>query len=324
MAGKQTLLDIARLQNPDGTPAKIIGLLEDANPIVQHMNWIVGNLDTGHQFTQRLVDRHGSYARFNEGVAISNTTEQQMRVDCARLIDYTEIDVDIAALGAGVAHNRASKVSGIVEGLGLTFADKLMYGNSSTNPAEFTGFANLLSDTSARNFIDGGGTGSDNTSVFGIDWGMDKVSGVVPKGTSAGMQHEDLGRHTIVDTVNETRRDVYRDRYVWHQGLAIENSNAAGRLANIDVSDLAGAGTDSYSGPDLVNLFIEFDETFRAGYNPVYYCSRTVLTALRKIANHKGNAQMMYEDFCGKKILHVNNRPIVTLDAIVGTEARVV
>ena len=323
MSGVQTLKDIARLQNPDGSAARIAELLQDSNPILQHMSWQEGNLDTGHQYTQRNVDRHGQYARFNEGVSISNTVEEQKRSDCARLVDYAEIDCDLAVLGAGVAVNRAAKAKGIMEGMGLTMSDTVFYGNSGVNPAEFTGLANLLNNTGARNFVDGGGTGTDNTSIYAVDWGMDKAYGIFPKGTSAGLKHEDLGRDTKKDD-NGDYYEVYRDRFTWHNGIAIENPNAAGRLANIDVSDLAGAGTAGYTGPDLVNLLIDFDETFRAGYNPVYYCSRAVLSSLRKIANFKGNAQMEYVDFVGKKILSINGRMIVTCDSIVNAEARVV
>ena len=321
MPQTQTLVDIARLQNPDGSPAKIAEILQDTNPILDDMNWKEGNLDTGHQFTQRTIGRHGTYTRYNEGVSPSNTVEEQKRADAARLIDYSEIDCDLAKLGAGVAHNRFAKARGKITGMGLTMADTVFYGNSGTNPAEFTGFANLLDNVNDRNFIDGGGSGSDNTSVYAIDWG-DDCYGIFPKGTTAGLMHEDLGRDTKTDP-NGKYYEVYRDRFVWYNGIAVENPNATGRLANIDVSDLAGAGTAGYSGPDLINLLIELDASFRAGYNPTFYCSLTFLTALSKIATAKNNVELKFEEFEGKKVTTFRGRRLVHCDAILNTEATV-
>jgi hypothetical protein len=321
MSGVQTLKDITRLQNPDGSPARIAEILQDSNPILQDMAWQEGNLDTGHQFTQRTAQRHGTYTRYNEGVAIENTVEEQKRVDAARLETYSEVDKELAKLSGNVGAYRFAKAKGIMEGMSLTMGDTVFYGNSGTNPAEFTGFANLLNQTSDRNFVNGGGSGSDNTSVFAIDWGPDKCYGIYPKGSTAGLMHEDLGEDTKIK--NSKYYQVYRDRFCWYNGIAVENPNATGRLANIDVSDLAGAGTSGYSGPDLINLLIELDNTFRAGYNPVFYMNRTFRTALEKIATAKNNVELRYAEYAGRKIMMFRERPIVVCDSIVNTEATV-
>ncbi|MCV5633279.1 hypothetical protein OFN23_34560, partial [Escherichia coli] len=76
------------------------------------------------------------------------------------------------------------------------------YGNTSLNPERFMGMAPRYNDKSAangKNIIDAGGTQTDNASIWLMCWGENTVHGIYPKGSKAGLQHNDLGEQTLID-----------------------------------------------------------------------------------------------------------------------------
>ena len=48
-----TLLDLAKVTDPDGSIAAVIEILNETNEVLDEMSWIEGNLPTGHRPTQR-------------------------------------------------------------------------------------------------------------------------------------------------------------------------------------------------------------------------------------------------------------------------------
>lgn len=48
-----SLVDAAKRMDPDGKVAKIAELLHQSNPLLDDMQWIEGNLPTGHRTTIR-------------------------------------------------------------------------------------------------------------------------------------------------------------------------------------------------------------------------------------------------------------------------------
>lgn len=324
MADKMTLVDVARNQNPDGTAARIAEIVQDTNPILQDMHYEEGNLDTGHQYTRHSATKKGAFVNYNEGIPNQKSDRTQHRVDCAMLKAIAEADADLVTLGAGEAHNRMVEDKGVMMGMNLEMAEKVFYGDSSTDSAQFDGLNKIVADTSARTFVDAGGTGSDNTSIYAVDWGPAKAYGVFPKGSTAGLKHTDLGRR-VKDMSDGTKLPVVESLFEWKTGIAIENTNAVGRIANIDVSDLAGAGEAGYTGPNLEKLMTELDRKFRQGYEGrVYYASIDVLLALEYIAQSKANVNLTYMDFAGQKLLTFRGKPIRECDAISLAEARIV
>jgi hypothetical protein len=53
VAGRNTLLDIAKSFDPQGKVAKVAELLNQSNEIIQYLPFIEGNLPTGHKAVVR-------------------------------------------------------------------------------------------------------------------------------------------------------------------------------------------------------------------------------------------------------------------------------
>jgi hypothetical protein len=98
---------------------------------------------------------------------------------------------------------RLSEAKPFLEALAQKFARTLIYGNSGTDPEQFTGFAirfSLSTATNGKNIILAPtGAGGDNSSIWLVGWSEETVHGIYPKGSQAGLTHEDLGEDDAFD-----------------------------------------------------------------------------------------------------------------------------
>jgi hypothetical protein len=105
-----------------------------------------------------------------------------------------------------------------------------------------------LTAANGDNIIDGGGSGSDNASIWLICWSPQTLHGIIPKGSRAGIQQRDLGEVTIEDADGSNgRMQAFRTHYRWDVGLTVRDWRYAVRIANIDRSGLlitAATGAD--------------------------------------------------------------------------------
>ena len=207
----------------------------------------------------------------------------------------SEVDKDLAMLNGNTAQFRLSEDTAFLEAMNQTQATTMFYGNPATEPKSFLGLAgrySSLSGGNAANVITAGGSGSDNTSVFLVCWGDNTVYCPFPKGSKAGLIHEDLGEQTVYDSSN--RMQAYATRYQWKNGLVVKDWRYVVRIPNIDVSDLIGqTGTQaSTAATNLIKLMA------RAIYRIpnmtmgrcAFYMNRTVHSGMALAALDKSSA----------------------------------
>jgi hypothetical protein len=325
--GALTLEDWAKRVDPDGKVPAIVELLSQTNEILADMLFREGNLPTGHRTTIRTGLPTVYWRLLNQGVPPSKSKTAQIDEQAGMLEAWSEVDKDLALLNGNVSTFRLSEAKAFLEAMNQEMAQTVIYGSAGIAPEEFTGLAPRYSAisgaTNAENIIDGGGTGSDNTSIWLVAWGEDTVMGIFPKGSKAGLIHEDFGEVTVEVTagVAGNRMRAYQERYQWKNGLVVKDWRYVVRICNIDVSDLAGA-----TPPDLISFLEQADEIIpnRLG-SRVFYVNRRVARYLRKfvrtsVANGGG---LTFENFAGKTIMAFGGVPIRKVDQILNTEARV-
>lgn len=243
-----TLLDIAKSLDPDGSVSTVVELLTQSNEILYDMGWIEGNLPTGHRSTVRTGIPKAVWRRMYQGVPAVKTTRAQIEDACGAMEQRAEVDVKVANLNGNTAAFRLSEAQGIVEGINQTMATALFYGDATINPEQFNGLTarySSLSAGSGKNIVDAGGSGSNNTSVWLVVWGPNTITGIYPKGSQAGIRHQDLGEGDAFDAAGNRFR-AYMDLWNWDCGLCVRDWRYAVRIANIDVNDLvAQSGTQA-------------------------------------------------------------------------------
>jgi hypothetical protein len=321
-----TLVDWAKRLGPDNKIAAIIEMLNQTNQVLDDMLWMEGNLPTGHRTTVRTGLPTVAWRLLNQGVATSKSTTAQVDENAGMLEAWCEVDKDLCELNGNSESFRLSEAQAFIEAMNQQMASTLVYGNSGTNPEQFLGFAPRYSTISgavnAQNIIDAGGTGSDNASVWLVGWGANTVFGVFPKGSKAGLMHENLGLVTAETTagVGGTRMRVYQDQFIWKGGIALRDWRYVVRGCNIDISSLlAGAGTDLFT--QLTKMYWRIP-AFGMG-RAAFYVNRTVgeYLDLQAQGNVKTGGQLTYDVLEGRRIMSFRGIPIRVVDQLVETEA---
>ena len=323
-----TLNDWAKRLDPNGKVDKTVEILSQSNEILMDMPFKEGNLPTGERTTIRTGLPESYYRAINQGIPSSKSTTAQIDESCAMLAAYSEVDADLAELNGNVGQFRLNEAQAFLESMNQKMATTLFYG-SAANPEEFVGFANRYNDLSAnnaQNIIDAGGTGSDNSSIYLVGWGMNTAMGIFPKGSKAGLDHKDKGLVTLETTagVAGSRMEAYRDYWTWKNGLVVKDWRYVVRIANIDISTLIA--DEDGSTINLINNMLRAIHRLPSTSNvkPVFYANRTIKEMLDIQASNKTNVQLRSTEEEGKLKTTLRGIPVRTVDALTETEARVV
>lgn len=316
-----------------GKIAEVIEVLDEKKDI-SDFKWKEGNLMTGNVTTRRSSLPTISKRRINVGTTPSKSTSTQVSDTACIAEAYSEVDDELIKLhGDGEAGSPAGKAfrwtedMAFIEAMHQDFLDDFIYGNEATDDTECTGLAARRATPSTTKgdpgyyMIDGGGTGTDNCSLYLVPWGDRTVHCMYPKGTKAGLEIEDLGKSTKEDSVNNKLMEVWRSHFIWRYGVVERDNRSIVRIANVDVSALR-AGT----GADLIELMIIAEHISRGMGEgaPVWYVPEVVSTYLDIQTLSQTQMNISYKDSPhGGQVMTFRNKPVRCLDALVETEATV-
>jgi hypothetical protein len=352
-----TLLDHAKRTDPEGKIARIVEMLNRVNHITDDMTVLEGNTQTGHVTTLRTGLPQIAWRSINVGVQPSKSTTKQLTVTAGILEGMGKVDEELVELAADGAALRLSEVSPFMESFAQTLATTLFYGDVRVNPDRFTGLSAYYSKLNAtyqanpdaivnpsstlpdsgRNVFNaavnsegeafGDASAGTNTSLWLIVWGEQSVHTFFPKGTRAGIYHEDKGKWLVDDGRGVGASYwAYIDQYKAKLGLVVRDWRQAVRICNIDVTALASAGDDNDQSANLIKNAIQavnYVQFLNAG-KAMWYCNRVVKTYLEVKAMSKFNAFLKIEDVqTDHPVTKLMGIPVRRCDALVNTEAAV-
>lgn len=329
-----SLVDVLSRTDPNGNISPIIEIAENSNPILQDAVFTQCNDGTTHQHVIRTGVPEPVERKFNEYVPSVKSETAVVRDVPTQFEAFPWVDKALADVRGNAKAWRASEQVAVTQGFAKKIARNVIYG--SDNSAEsFLGIAERFSDPTAasgRNMFNGGGSGSDNTSIYAMTWGPRGCQMIYPEGSAAGFVHNDLGARPRQNG-NDTMM-VYMDHNKWDTGLTLGDWRSCGRIANIDVSALT---KDASSGADLIDLMIDLEESLDTSAavgidmqtgelvrgNTVFYCSRTVAKFFRKQALSKSNNTVTFEKVMGRRVIMWGEHMIKRLDCISDAEAAI-
>ncbi|UOF81050.1 major capsid protein [Caudoviricetes sp.] len=330
-----TLADWAKRTDPEGRVPIIAELLSQSNEILDDCVFKEGNLPTGERVIVRTGLPEVYWRALNQGIPSSKSTTAQVDEACAILEARSEVDKDLAMLNGNTAQFRLSEDTAFLEAMNQTQASTMFYGNPGTDPKQFLGLAPRYSDlaaSNAQNILDAGGTGSDNTSVFLVIWGDNTVYCPFPKGSKAGLIHEDLGEQTVYNS-DGTRLQAYATRYQWKNGLVVKDWRYVVRIANIDVSDLMSQSNSQAAAAATALIKLMARAIYRVPNmtmgRAAFYMNRTVHSGLSIAAMDKSqNVMKINEGLTQFGMPHswltFLGVPCRRVDGLINSEARVV
>lgn len=322
------LNDYAKRLDGNGKIDAIAELLSQTNEILADMPFMEGNLQTGHKTTVRTGLPTATWRQLNYGVQPSKSVTKQVTDACGMLEAYAEIDKSLADLNGNSGEFRLSEDRAFLEAMNQTMATTLFYGDTTKDPEKFNGLSCRYSTYSANvtnsgsNIIksDGsaGDSGTDLTSIWLVVWGANTAHGIFPKGSKAGLVHEDLGEQTLLDA-SGGKYQGYRTHYKWDIGLTVRDWRYVVRIANIKVSALVKAAATGSDLIDLMTRALDLPPNLSMG-KAVFYVNRTIKSYLRRQLNNKSNVWLSQDEVGGKPVLTFAGIPVRRSDALVNTE----
>lgn len=328
--GALTLADWAKRLDPDGKVPAVAELLSQSNEILEDAVFQEGNLPTGHRVIIRTGLPTAYWRSINQGIPTSKSTTAQVDESIGMLEAYAKIDKDLALLNGNTNAFRMSEDSAFLEAMNEAQAQTLLYGNPATDPRQYLGLAPRYGTISgagnAQNVLDAGGTSTNNTSIYLVVWGDNTVFCTFPKGSKAGLAHDDQGELVVYDA-NSNPYQAFQTHYQWKNGLVVKDWRYVVRICNINTTNLVAES----AAADIIKLMsraLDRIPNLSMG-RPSFYMNRTVYSMLRIQALNKS-----------QNVLDINSGlnqfgtpsswntfegvPLRRVDQLLNTEARVV
>lgn len=341
-----TLMDWTKRVDPNGSTAVIANLLSQTNHILKDAIYVEGNLPTGHRVTIATGLPTVYFRSLNEGVPTSKAATAQVDEPISMVEAWSETDVDLAILNGNKASFMMTENAMFIESMNQRQATEMFYGNPATDSRSYLGLAPRYSSTSAGNgqnvILSSGTVANKQTSVWLICWSESTVFAIFPKGSKAGLLHENLGTDTVqtLDSngIPNGRMRAIQHRYQWKTGIVVKDWRYAVRICNIgvnqgsgteDINDLEGAHAPTGSVNNILHLLakaigrIPNPQRGRCGF----YLNRTVFTALMRVALERGASSGLLIQQAAREFgtpgaeLSFLGIPIRQCDAILNTEA---
>lgn len=327
-ATNPTLMDVAKLRQPDGgMETDVAELLNQMNPMTEYATFQEANGGTYHRSSQRTGIPLPTWRMFYQGVLPSKNEYAQVDEPIGMMEARAQIDQKLAEMATDVQQFRLIESRGHLEGMSQSLVATALYGSVSLSPSKFNGIMPRyasLSAASGENIVDGGGTGSDNTSILIVNWSPSTVFFTYPKGSMAGIQRKDLGINDQADPPDGSsgKFSAYEEIFRQDVGLVVKDWRHIVRIANIDVSNLT-AQSGAAAILELLAVAVDKLPSDGSGGRTVIYTNRTVSSMLRIQTMKQANVHLGVGGEEGRRKTTFDNIPIVKLDQLLNTETRV-
>lgn len=328
-----TLSDWKKRMAPDGSVDFIIEALMNANPIMDDIPWMMGNLPTGNKTTIRTSMPRPSIRRINRGVERHKAQTEQVTDTCIILEDRSVVDIELLALAQNGEAFRRSEDAAFVGGFSDAVAANIFYGDTDESGEQFNGISkryDTYGDDTYKNkapyqVVSAGTPGEKNTSGYFIGWGTHATTGIYPKNSSLGLQQRDLGEQTVTDADNREYQAV-TTLFTWKCGLAVGDIRSNALVRNIDMSTLPSL--TSAQKLKLVENFIRAKNRIRGiqsrDKKVVLYVGDELYNFFELYLLDKSNVHVTRQDLANAAPqLYLSGIPIKKCDAISEEEAAV-
>lgn len=327
--GYVSLLDVSKKGD------KVAEVLTLKNKMMGDIPYTEMNEGTVHKESIRAFLPSPKYRKANQALAAAKSGLEERTFSASHFESRSQMDAKVAQRGGmdRVGVNRWNQAHGHIQAMANEHARLMIYGSPSGEGNKEPGFADIYYTTNtttsetAKNVVSAAGVGSDNTSIYMINWNPNSIFGVYPKGTQTGLKRTDYsenGKLVQLQGLDELGAAGtfygYDEIFELDHGLVVKDWRQAARIANIDVSDLkAGTGTN----PQLLDLLITAQYRLDDMAGAIIYCNRTVHGMLHKqaLTTVKAGGGLTFMNFGGEQVLSFNGMPIRIQDSILETEA---
>lgn len=333
------LIDAMKRGAINGDNVDVVEALHTLNPVMKDANVLTANKGTTHLSAIRTGLPSVSWGALYEGIDQSKSTTAEVEDTTGFVEGLSTIDERLLNLADNPAALRMSEANPFLEAMTQEFEDSFFYSDSGLSPRKFHGlsprYAALSGAPATSQVVDGGGEGSDNTSIWFVTWADHATSLIVPKNMTAGIEREDMGRQRVLDADGKpyyAKEELFRQ----HTGVVVKDWRFNARVANIDVSDVI-AGTVPINplmraayyklhGQRNYSMNLDNGGMISPG-RTVIYMNSTMLEALDAEGTNEGASdnfvRLRPKEIQGEEIMTWRGLPIRETDNLLNTEAAV-
>ncbi len=304
----------------DAKTCRIIEVLEEKNEILDDILFMESNQTKSHEIPLRAQLPEAHTRMINAGVPYSKSSTMQKVFTCAEIVAQSYIDKALVDRHENGKDFRFSEETAFIQSLQRKAANLLFYGNQDREVKDFNGLVYYYDslkpeNKTSVNIVDAKGT-KNLTSVYFVSWGKNNLFGFFPKGSKAGLIHEDMGIQKQKDK-NDNNFYVYESQYTWNLGLALADWRSCARVCNIDL--------DSITDDNLIKYLITASEMMEpdSSAKQVVYMNKQMRTRLRNAKISFKNTHLSYDMVEGKKVTFFDEIPVRRVDAITLNETKV-
>lgn len=325
MSARYHLVQLSKLSK-NNQVVNMANVLSEDNPILEDMPIVPANEILGFTGVRESSLPTPQIIKVGDGWDASKAEWDSFSETISMFKDRIDIPRDALRIQPNPAQKRQIIRGRHIEGFGQGVVNHLLYGSSTADPEKFDGFDVRYSVPDATNPInptngdygvyDMGGTGSDTSSIWLIQWAPDKVAGISPlNDPHMGLRFEDKGLQ-YVTAENAKEREDFRDELEWDLGLKVEDYRAVSRIRNIES---ALSAIDS----DLWKKIIEARNNFKGSEAVWMYVNGKIFTHLDIMTADKQNVHLSSDNPYNRPLLMFRDMPVRKLDALLETETAV-
>ncbi|KKN59767.1 hypothetical protein LCGC14_0538570 [marine sediment metagenome] len=327
---REGLLTAARMSH-NNEIIDVAEVLNETKDILADAFVMQANDYTSHVVSRRTALPGSEWVKVGNGWDATSGSLNQVRETIGMVKSRYLCPEDVMRIQPNKDKFRSQQERAHIEGMGQEVANTLMgnwsAGNLTQDPSEeFAGFSLRYPNlgTADSNYVinNGNGSGSDNTSIWFVQWGPGRVFLTYPRhSTQAGLKKDDKGLvYTLGDNASGTAAQrnkqlwAFITEFSWDVGLVIEDTRSVKRLCNID-SVSTETNTLDY------DKIIQIRNNFRGNDTIFMYVNETVFTQLDILAVDKTNVHYVPDGPFGKSQLFFRDMPVRRCDAITDVEA---
>ena len=329
---RENLLLVTRMTNNNET-LDVAEVLNETSEIIEDAIVQQATDMTSHVFSRRTRLPAVNWVKIGNGWNATVGLVNQVREEIGQLKARFLAPEDMMDIQPDPSKYRTQQERAYVESMGQELENTLV-GNVSAGalspvvspPEEFAGFqyryANLSTDDTNFVISNGNDAGSDNTSIWFIQWGANKVYLISPRNAPGGMKKVDKGlimvpgdNATNTPTIEQQNNSLYAfvTEFAWRVGLAVEDTRTVKRLCNIDSVSGSTATLDE-------DKIIQIQNNFKGRDMVSMYLNETIFTQLQILAKDKVNVHWSENNPFGRPQLFFIDSPIRRSDSITNVE----
>jgi hypothetical protein len=340
-----SLIDMMRSTGAEGA-ADVAEVLNRLSPVYRNAMSVECNDGTRHKHKIRTGLPSVTWGRLYQGIPQSKSGFAMVEDTTGFVEGRSSVDTRELEIAKNPALLRQQEADGQIEAMTQAIETGIFYGDVTTTPEQFKGLAaryNTLATGSAPSaasaqVINGGGSGSNNCSIWVVTWSDAATTLLYPQGTTGGINRKDMGEQRVLDA-NGNAYFVKEELFRAHVGLAVKDWRYNARICNINATNRDAGSVDLYGL--LRKAFYQLqgvyqtalrtqdgkvNENASAEGRTVIYMNRATLAALDALGtNGSANTALRLTtmELEGRTVTAYRGIPIEVTDALLDTETAV-